>query len=49
MYLYEIDKAVKKKKLDFFIYDSAIEYIKISYLHGVIQSIKKNKYYKGLG
>ena len=35
-YLYEIDKHLPEKKLDYFMYDTSISYIKISYLHGVV-------------
>lgn len=47
-YLYEIDKHLPEKKLDYFMYDTSISYIKISYLHGVVQSIKKNDFYRNL-
>ena len=46
--MYEIDKHLPGKKLDPFMYDTSVSYIKISYLHGVIASIKNNEYFKAM-
>ena len=45
MYLYEIDKNLKSE-LSSEIYDSSIEYIKISYIYGVHDSITEGDYYR---
>ena len=45
MYLYEIDKNLKSE-LSSEIYDSSIEYIKISYIYGVHDSITEGEYYR---
>jgi hypothetical protein len=48
MYLQRIDK-VKNDSLDAEIYDETVEYVKKSYLYGVIQSLHgENKFYKTL-
>lgn len=47
-YLYKVDKNFTSKKLDYFIYDSSVSYIKIQYIHGIVSFIKKSPYYRGL-
>lgn len=46
LYLYGIDKVEVKQELNAAIYDQSIEYMKVSYLHGVDQSIREGGYYK---
>ena len=43
IYLQSVDNARKEAHLDSLIYDNIIDYIKKSYLYGVVQSLKKQE------
>lgn len=47
-YIYSIDKILPELPMDPYFYDSTTEYIETSFMFGIIQSFKKDKFYKNL-
>jgi len=47
-YIYSIDKILPELSMDPYFYDSTTEYIETSFMFGIIQSFKKDKFYRNL-